>query len=358
MLTFNHTCIGSSHLASGKPCQDASFAGTIGDLHLAIVSDGHGGHPHPRSAIGAQFAVETAQKIITTQIRDLTNPDYRLGIFDTLVTQWKLKVLKHFSENPLTPAEEESLSLVIREIDSMGDFIFPLYGCTLMAACVHPDGWFTFQIGDGICVALRHNTQSPAYQPVPYDEKCFLYMTSSICDDNAVEEFRYAEGDKNSTPYAFFLGSDGIDNSFGVEAAWHNFYMDIIKLCSSRDKLMLELQDSLPKLSEKGSHDDISIAAIVNPSALPTAVPEIYQFQINQCIELKAMQEQLLQEVEDDMVPLQTKLRCFPDDQFLQRDMAHLQVCFNQYQDALARVTRRLARLQQDFTSWSLNTKQ
>jgi hypothetical protein len=183
-------------------------------------------------------------------------------------------------------------------------------------------------------------------------------MTSSICDDNAVEEFRYAEGDKDSTPYAFFLGSDGIDNSFGVEAAWHNFYMDIIKLCSSRDSLMQELQDSLPKLSEKGSHDDMSIAAIVNPSALPTAVPEIYQFQINQCIELKAMQEQLLQEVEDDMVPLQAKLRCFPDDQFLQRDMAHLQVCFNQYQEALARVTRRLARLQQDFASWSLNTKQ
>ena len=95
-----------------------------------------------------------------------------------------------------------------------------------------------------------------------------------------------------------------------------------------------------------------------SPSALPTAVPEIYHFQINQCIELKAMQEQLLQEVEDDIVALQAKLRCFPDDQFLQRDMAHLQVCFNQYQDALARVTRRLARLQQDFTSWSLNTKQ
>ena len=107
MLTFHHTCIGSSHLASGKPCQDASFAGTIGDRHLAIVSDGHGGHPHPRSAVGAQFAVETAKEIITTQMHDLVNPEYRLGIFDMLLTQWKLKVANHFCENPLTLAEEE-----------------------------------------------------------------------------------------------------------------------------------------------------------------------------------------------------------------------------------------------------------
>ncbi len=356
MLTFHHTCIGSSHLASGRPCQDASFAGTIDDMHIAIVSDGHGGKPHSRSAIGAQLAVEIAKEIITTHFHDLTNPEYRLGIFDMLVTKWKLKVVDHFNDNPLTDQEEETLSYVIREIDSMGDFIFPLYGCTLIAACVHPNGWFAFQIGDGTCVTLRHNPQSPASQPIPLDEKCFLYMTSSICDDDAVEEFRYVEGSKDDIPYGIFLGSDGIENSFGHEQVYWNFYMDCVKHCTSRELIMHELEEALPKLSEKGSHDDMSIAAIVNPSALPAAVPEIYHFQINQCIELKAMQEQLLQEVEDDMVPLQAKLKCFPDDQFLQRDMAHLQVALKQYQDALDRVTRRLARLQQDFAKYQQQT--
>ena len=64
MLTFHHTCIGASHLTSGRPCQDASFSGTIGNLHLAIVSDGHGGERYVRSEYGARFAVDAAREII------------------------------------------------------------------------------------------------------------------------------------------------------------------------------------------------------------------------------------------------------------------------------------------------------
>ena len=303
MLTFHHTCIGYSHLQSGKPCQDASFAGTIGDLYLAIVSDGHGGHPHPRSAIGAQFAVETAKEIVTTHLNDLMNPDYRLGIFDMLVVKWKLKVLTHFNQNPITEQEEESLNLVVRHIDSVGDFIAPLYGCTLMVACVHPNGWFAFQIGDGMCVVMHHNPEQPASQPIPQDEKCFLHMTSSICDHNAVEDFRYVDGNKDNIPYAIFLGSDGIDNSFANEKIWQNFYMDCLKHCSSRDTIMQELIDALPKLSQKGSQDDMSVAAIVDSAALDVAVPEIYQFQIKQCQDLIAQLNNFIEETQDEMIP-------------------------------------------------------
>ena len=352
MLTFHHTCIGFSHLQSGKPCQDASFAGTIGDLHLAIVSDGHGGHPHPRSAIGAQFAVETAKEIITTQLSDLLKPDYRLGIFDLLVLRWKNKVAEHYLAHPLTEQEEESLSFVIREIDSMEDMIIPLYGCTLMAACVHPNGWFAFQIGDGTCVVVRHNPEHPAYQPLPLDEKCFLYMTSSLCDHDAVEEFRFAEGSQDEIPYAIFLGSDGIDNSFGHEEAWQNFYMDCVKHCSSRELIMHELEEALPKLSEKGRHDDMSVAAIVDSTVLDEAIPEIFRFQIQQCEDLSQQMAEYIHQTQDQMVPIQAKLNCFPDDKFLQRDLAHQQTCLAQYELGLSRTTNRLNRIQQQFSEY------
>jgi sugar/nucleoside kinase (ribokinase family) len=71
MLVFNYTCIGHGHIQSNKACQDASFCEENDHLSIAIVSDGHGGHLHPRSAMGAQFAVEAAKILIGKGVKNV-----------------------------------------------------------------------------------------------------------------------------------------------------------------------------------------------------------------------------------------------------------------------------------------------
>jgi hypothetical protein len=99
-----------------------------------------------------------------------------------------------------------------------------------MAACVHPDGWFAFQIGDGKCVTIHPtpsytnlNNPTPSYttltsEPIPTDDRCFLNTTTSLCDPDATTEFRFCGGNAETTPVAIFLGTDGIDDAFPKDA--------------------------------------------------------------------------------------------------------------------------------------------
>ena len=89
MLTFHHTCIGASHLASGKPCQDASYSETSDRMSIAIVSDGHGGAIHSRSDVGSQLAIYAAQGVIEDHsLSDWENPDKRQEFFQDIVNRW------------------------------------------------------------------------------------------------------------------------------------------------------------------------------------------------------------------------------------------------------------------------------
>ena len=365
MLVFNHTCIGSAHLQSGTPCQDASYSETNDHLSIAIVSDGHGGRSHPRSAMGAQFAVEAAKIVIHKKLKGWNNLEKQKFYFTLIWVLWKKMVLEHFQNNPLTISEQDMLSthfpalnsVISQEIIIEDTDIYPLYGCTLLAACIHSNGWFAFQIGDGRCVIINPNREQLTKEPIPADDRCFLNKTMSLCEANADCDFRYYGGDKDSIPDAIFLGTDGIDNSWGSENALHNFYMDILKYCSSQDIVMKELEKTLPKLSELGSHDDMSIAAIVNQSTLSKTLINIYQFQIEQCETLIQQQNDLLEKYKQDIQCLQLKLNEMPEDEFLQRDMDNIQTCLARHQLISERTICRFERLQKEFAFLRLNKK-
>ena len=371
MLTFHHTCIGSSHLASGKPCQDASFASTIGDLHLAIVSDGHGGAIHSRSDVGSQLAIYAVQGVIENHpLSDWDNADKRQELFQEIVESWTVLTIDHYYDN-LTEQEIAQLPL-FPDVEQSIRNITVLYGCTLMAACVHPDGWFAFQIGDGKCVTihplqtdldfLENNSKflSPnsklVTEAIPTDDRCFLNMTTSLCDPDAATEFRFCGGDKDTMPVAIFLGSDGIDTSWGSKELLHDFYLEILKHCSSGETILQELREVLPKLSEKGSHDDMSIAALVRDEVLPELISIIFQYQIAECERIKKRQEIRLVGCQEAIALKQAELAERPNDEFLQRDLSNLQNHLSQVNQLLARSTSRLARLQQQLTEYQQQT--
>lgn len=332
---------------------------------MAIVSDGHGGERYVRSEYGARFAVDAAREIILqSALLPWQDPSERLLYIEELVSLWKLKVMSHYMSHPLSPTEQSIIyrSLAIEHILSTQE-IYTLYGCTLMAACIHEDGWFAFQIGDGKCVTIH---PTPSYttlhnptpyttltsEPIPDDDRCFLNMTTSLCEAFAESSFRYAGGDKDSIPSAIFLGTDGIDTSWGSRELLHDFYLEILKHCSSRETILQELREVLPKLSEKGSHDDMSIAALVRDEVLPDLISIIFQYQIAECERIKKRQETRLVGCQEAIPLKQVELTERPNDEFLQRDLSNLQNQLSQVNQLLSRTTHRLTRLQQQLAEY------
>lgn len=371
MLTFNHTCIGASHIASGKPCQDASYSETSDRMSIAIVSDGHGGANHSRSDIGAQLAIYTVQGVIEDHsLSDWENPDKRQELFEEIVNIWTVQTIDHYYDN-LTEQEIANLPLY-PDVDQSIRNITTLYGCTLMAACVHPNGWFAFQIGDGKCVTINHlrNMSSAennskgnipisalTSEPMPTDEHCFLNMTTSLCDPNAATEFRFCGGDKNNRPVAIFLGSDGIDNSWCTEKALHNFYIEVLKHCTSADDVTRDLAEALPQLSQAGSQDDMSVAALVDKNLLAKNIAHLINYQIVHCENDIKEHTQRQESLASQVISLkrQAELPENEDNEYLQRDINYHYSQLEEVTATIERLSARLSRLQSQLHTYHLS---
>ena len=372
MLTFHHTCIGSSHLASGRPCQDTSYSETSDRMSIAIVSDGHGGAIHSRSDVGAQLAIFAAQGVIENHpLSDWENPDKRQELLKEIVNTWTVLTIDHYYDN-LTEQEIAQLPL-FPDVEQSIRNITTLYGCTLMAACVHPEGWFALQIGDGKCVAIHplqidldfpeNNSKflipnsKLVTEPVPDDERCFLNMTTSLCDPDAANEFRFCGGDKNTTPVAIFLGSDGIDNSWGTEEALYNFYIEVLKHCTSAADVTHDLEESLPQLSQAGSHDDMSVAAIVDKDLLAKNIAHLIRYQIIRCEQDIHERTQRQEYLSSQVISLKelTQLPENEDNEHLQRDIDYHYRQLEEVTAAIERLSTRLSRLQSQLHSYHLS---
>ena len=372
MLTFHHTCSGSSHLASGKPCQDASYCETSDRMSIAIVSDGHGGSNHSRSDVGAQLAIYAAQGVIEEHpLSDWENPDKRKVFFQEIVDKWKVLTIDHYYDN-LTEQEIAQLPL-FPDVEQSIRNITIIYGCTLMVACVHPNGWFAFQIGDGKCVTI-HPLQTDldfpennskflipnsklVTEPIPADDRCFLNMTTSLCDLDAATEFRFCGGNKDTMPVAIFLGSDGIDNSWGTDEALHNFYIEVLKHCTSAEDVTHDLADALPQLSQAGSQDDMSVAAIVDKDLLAKNIAHLIRYQIIHCEqdinERVQRQEHLMSLVTS--LKQQAHLPENADNEHLQRDIDYHYRQLEEVTAAIERLSARLSRFQSQIYAYHLS---
>lgn len=289
----------SENLEIGRkfPCQDKSFAqkdiiandGT--HFNFAIVCDGHGGAPYFRSDLGADFAIEVLKDMLVrnmTRISELASSQQ----FETIKTQlalgitkrWREKVSLHISANPITEQEyaflEEEKPEVVEKYKE-GKDLFAIYGCTLIAYFSAKTFWYALQIGDGD-FSLSYDGKTFEL-PMPEDKDCFLNQTTSLCDDNAKDEFRCCYGE--NMPLVVFCSSDGVANSFrDSESLKQKFYLPIYNLfdntefpqckslcanseCDLKCHLRIvfeEIISFLPILSKKGSGDDISLAGIID----------------------------------------------------------------------------------------------
>ncbi len=291
--SFDFRSIGASHIKKGSVCQD--YSGSVNtDLYkLAVISDGHGGEDYFRSERGSEFAVEAFCRCtreafeISSQLKEDISEDTFLKnkarnfadalnacktdkqieeqmrwFMRSVITRWNILVEEDIVLNPFKEEEMTNVSDKAKARYEKGERVQSAYGATLIGIVVTNAFWFGIQIGDGKCVAF--DLEGKVSEPIPWDEKCFLNVTTSICDENASGEMRYFFS--RELPAAVFVGSDGIDDSFKNERHLHNFYRVVLSSFTNdtQENALKALENYLPNLSAQGSADDMSVGGIIN----------------------------------------------------------------------------------------------
>ena len=265
MYAFNDSIIGSSHIEVGKPCQDASISRYTKAYAIGVVADGHGGQSYIRSDVGSRKACEVTMNVMrellytTSYFRHVPSGAWQQQIAGSIISRWQDAISIHKDNNPLSEDEWGLLSDRDKIRYEQGQWQF-MYGTTLIAIVRTRTAFLGIQIGDGKCVTFDRDNL--CYQPIPWDDDCFLNHTTSLCDSDAICRFRFVFQTEN-LPIAAFIGTDGVDDSLGTDERLEDFYLRVWNLLQSDKKDAVHfIHDFLPEMSAKGSHDDISIAGI------------------------------------------------------------------------------------------------
>lgn len=268
---YNFTVIGASHKKARKPCQDASVSINNKDYILTAVCDGHGGEDYFRSDRGSEFAVKAVKKCMSdrdilpmlsfyAQDRERIN-EMLIQLEKSIISEWNDLVENDYSYDPFTMEELENVNPQMRFRYAIGEKIENAYGTTMLVNVITNDFWFGIHIGDGECVTVDFDNKFS--HPIPHDDNCVYNFTTSICDRKAIYNMRHHFS--TELPKALFIASDGVDNCFVNNDKLHDFYSMVMKSFGDMDESLaiLELLDYLPKMSQKGSGDDISLGVII-----------------------------------------------------------------------------------------------
>lgn len=272
MNADHFTCIGSNHIKAGKVCEDASGSYMGDGMCICVVADGHGSDDYPRTERGSQYAVQASLEAVKEFIR-VADPEEVLGkdgeqllvqLEKNLLMKWNQLVEEDFRLHPFCEEELEQVSKRYQRKyrEQTGDSFSKAYGTTLILFAISLKYSFGIQIGDGKCVVIDQNGSFS--EPIPWDDQCQMNVTTSICDANAIAEFRHTI--LQERPAAVFCGSDGIDDSYVNEEELHAFYRSVLSIFNdySVATAKSEIEEYLPILSKKGSGDDVSVAYIVD----------------------------------------------------------------------------------------------
>ena len=276
---------GYNHIKSGKVCQDSSGHYADNSMAVVVVADGHGSDNYPRTDRGSNFAVEATITAIKEFVKtaeasaiDISedSDSYLEQLAKNILANWYAAVDADLEKYPFSEEELSKVSDKYKKKYLSGQRLEKAYGTTLIAACQTNHYWFGLQIGDGKCVCISQD--GSMYEPIPWDEDCQANITTSICDSEAIEEFRYCF--MTECPVATLMGTDGIDDSYANSEEMYVLYRSILAIfaehgCETGEN---EIKAFLPGLSRKGSGDDVSIAGIVS-AALSTTFIEVLKAQ-------------------------------------------------------------------------------
>lgn len=286
--TFHTTVRGHLHIQKDILCEDssASYSDCDGKYHIAVIADGHGDTACFRSKLGSQLAVDVtteslqtfANAVIASLETDMpiTNklaiPKYKRQVIkqltDSIVSKWSHLVNEDLEINPPTEEEIKGSGRFAAEYLA-GNRLDHIYGTTLMAGLLVANYLILIHQGDGRCDVIYKDGSID--QPIPWDDRCFENVTTSMCDEDVAEGIRHCVINLDEYEVvACYLGSDGVEDSFPDMEGTHMFYRNLSSEFVSRELSGFTdyLEEMLPEFSRTGSGDDVSVAGIVNKTAL------------------------------------------------------------------------------------------
>ena len=280
LIMYKGFCIdpiqGYSHELLKKPCQDSSDILITNEYAIAAVSDGHGGDLYFRSDIGSKIAVNTSINVIKDFLED--DKLQFLKIIDTksskkieeiiiklkrkIINTWRIHVHEHYENNKNYSNEERCLiNKLISNKKDKRNYMYTLYGATLIVTFITNEFGMILKIGDGECICICNDN---IYYPIPKDKNLQFGLTTSLCNSNALNYFNhkfiyYNDLEKIN---GFILTTDGVVDSYSdndlksfSQKIMNEFYKD-------EEYTKKQLKEWLQKLTKQGSHDDMTISGI------------------------------------------------------------------------------------------------
>jgi hypothetical protein len=185
------TCVGTSHIATGMPCQDSVGVELLKSQNetvlLAVVSDGAGSAAH--SEVGSSKTVETMRRLA----RDFLSEHAIASIERKTAEDWLLAIQADLREM----AEQHSAS--------SRDF-----ACTLLVAIVGVSTAVFLQVGDGAIVVARA-TDAREWSPVFWPQHGeYANTTNFVTTENVADVLDFAICNERIDGLASF--SDGLEN--------------------------------------------------------------------------------------------------------------------------------------------------
>ncbi len=284
--TFTQSVQGASHIKKNIPCQDFSIVDGCEKYKIFVLGDGHGNRNCFRSQVGSRLLCEIAHKNFITFAENIesekvlseyeSEPVVR-QLIRSIIGTWVIAVTDDCDNNP--PSDEELASA--REYEDAyrnGMYLEHIYGTTFIGGIITDEYLLLIQQGDGRCVVFDKDG-NPS-QPVPWDDRCFANITTSVCDNDAVTGCRYTVIDvKNNPVAAVIAGSDGVEDSFVSMDKMHTFYSDLlIYSCENGiDAFTDYLGPLLSDLNTNGSGDDTTVCGFIDTEAV-SSLFETFRF--------------------------------------------------------------------------------
>lgn len=279
---INLSTIGADHIRDETPCQD--FGGILEreNCHIFATADGHGSSSCTRSDIGSKNAVGCALACLEefhSQMEEeglvegfLQNPnDASMRIEHlilSIISYWRIAAEEDFQQHPLSESERNLSQKYLADYEK-GHRIERLYGTTLIAGLLTDRYLLLLQQGDGRCVVF--DEKGVVSQPIPWDDTCFLNVTTSLCDQDAIERFRYHLINlEDKKIVACFASSDGVEDSFpNLELMESYFRSQLLSISEAGfDEHLEEWSNSLPTFSSEGSRDDVTITGFIDVGSI------------------------------------------------------------------------------------------
>jgi Protein phosphatase 2C len=244
----------------------AEGQGTDESPLILAVADGHGSRPHPRSHLGARYAVvqfaalaeeftgycrtlgprepESLRKLMAYAQQDLPR---------RIVANWTRQALGHW-DRYADPSEEAQLT----ERQKLR-----LYGTTLVGAVLTPHLFAAWQIGDGDLTVIEYD--GAVSRPLAPTEPDIGDETESLCEPDAWRQVRVHWApvfEPDRMPRLISLSTDGLSKSFASDDGFTTFVSGVDQRIAAEGAEAV--RDSLPGwLTQAAGHsgDDTTFTA-------------------------------------------------------------------------------------------------